>query len=245
MASFEEDLDRFLRDPDWRPSRNALYVCDTPACMVMLGMRQLPIYVTRSHVANMMHEKSDRNARWHGLSEDDLLLLPSSMASPAMIIDSLRTSHRGDVVVLLLDQTDLDDLPLIAAIRPNGSSTYDFELRESNHMLSAYGRNGIEGFIGNARDQGAILYIDEEKTRDLESQTQLRLLQGLEGLPLNRIIHQSSSIIRTLGLEPGPVPVESFGRDRFAAQSFRGRDRRTQGCRGELFRRSLCFCDQN
>lgn len=125
MASFEEDLDRFLRDPDWRPSRNALYVCDTPACMVMLGMRQLPIYVTRSHVANMMHEKSDRNAHWHGLSEDDLLLLPSSMASPAMIIDSLRTSHRGDVVVLLLDQTDLDDLPLIAAIRPNGSSTYD------------------------------------------------------------------------------------------------------------------------
>lgn len=210
MASFEEDLDRFLRDPDWRPSRNALYVCDTPACMVMLGMRQLPIYVTRSHVANMMHEKSDRNAHWHGLSEDDLLLLPSSMASPAMIIDSLRTSHRGDVVVLLLDQTDLDDLPLIAAIRPNGSSTYDFELRESNHMLSAYGRNGIEGFIGNARDQGAILYIDEEKTRDLESQTQLRLLQGLEGLPLNRIIHQSSSIIRTLGLEPGPVPVASL-----------------------------------
>lgn len=210
MASFEEDLDRFLRDPDWRPSRNALYVCDTPACMVMLGMRQRPIYVTRSHVANMMHEKSDRNAHWHGLSEDDLLLLPSSMASPAMIIDSLRTSHRGDVVVLLLDQTDLDDLPLIAAIRPNGSSTYDFELRESNHMLSAYGRNGIEGFIGNARDQGAILYIDEEKTRDLESQTQLRLLQGLEGLPLNRIIHQSSSIIRTLGLEPGPVPVASL-----------------------------------
>lgn len=210
MASFEEDLDRFLRDPDWRPSRNALFVCDTPACMVMLGMRQLPIYVTRSHVANMMHEKSDRNAHWHGLSEDDLLLLPSSMASPAMIIDSLRTSHRGDVVVLLLDQTDLDDLPLIAAIRPNGSSTYDFELRESNHMLSAYGRNGIEGFIGNARDQGAILYIDEEKTRDLESQTQLRLLQGLEGLPLNRIIHQSSSIIRTLGLEPGPVPVASL-----------------------------------
>ena len=77
-------------------------------------------------------------------------------------------------------------------------------------MLSAYGRNGIEGFIGNARDQGAILYIDEEKTRDLESQTQLRLLQGLEGLPLNRIIHQSSSIIRTLGLEPGPVPVASL-----------------------------------
>lgn len=214
MASFEEDLDRFLRDPDWRPPRNALYVCDTPACMVMLGMRQLPIYVTRSHVANMMHEKSDRNAHWHGLSEDDLLLLPSSMASPAMIIDSLRTSHRGDVVVLLLDQTDLDDLPLIAAIRPNGSSTYDFELRESNHMLSAYGRNGIEGFIGNARDQGAILYIDEEKTRDLESQTQLRLLQGLEGLPLNRIIHQSSSIIRTLGLEPGPVPAAGNpGRD--------------------------------
>ena len=210
MASFEEDLDRFLRDPDRRPSRNALYVCDTPACMVMLGMRQLPIYVTRAHVANMMHKKSDRNAHWHGLSEDDLLLLPSSMASPAMIIDSLRTSHRGDVVVLLLDQTDLDDLPLIAAIRPNGSSTYDFELRESNHMLSAYGRNGIESFIGNARGQGAILYIDEEKTRDLESQTQLRLLQGLEGLPLNRIIHQSSSIIRTLGLEPGPVPVASL-----------------------------------
>lgn len=51
-----------------------------------------------------------------------------------------------------------------------------------------------------------ILFYDKELTEDLESQTQLRLLQGLEGLPSNLIIRQSRTVVRPIGLGPDERP---------------------------------------
>lgn len=193
MPSFQEDLDRFL-DGDQRNMRECLYVCETPSSMVMLGMKQLPIYITQLHVRRIMQPKSDRNSHFHGIGKDELLEVPNLLASPAVIMDSL---SRSDSVVLVLDATDADMLPLFAVIRPNGVSQYDCELVPSNHLTTLYGKDDVCKYLESAAKQDKILFVDEEKTKDLAIQSQLQLLQGIEGLPMNTIIHPSHAVLRS------------------------------------------------
>lgn len=191
MPSFRDDLSSFLENPTDTPRRECLFVCDTPSSLVMLGMRQLPIFITKRHVRDIMHPKSPDNLHWHGLGTNELLAVPDLLASPAIILDALDGASRTDCIVCVLSETDSDLLPLVAAIKPDGTSQYECELVDSNHLLSVYGRSRLEEYLDIATRQGHVLFVDEEKTKDLESQAQLQLLRGLRGLPTNHIIHLS------------------------------------------------------
>lgn len=218
MPSFREDLDRFLTNRESFARRDCLYVCETPAIMVALGMKQLPIYITQGHTADVLHPKSDENRHWHGLGKEELLAVPELLGSPAIIMDSI---SRADTVVFVLAATDADELPLIAAIRPDGESRYGCEVIPSNHLMSVYGKDDLCGFIERVSAQDKILFVDEEKTKDLANQAQLELLRGLEGLPMNAIIHPSHAVLRSEppAIAPETDLEETMAEDRAPEQS--------------------------
>ena len=109
-------------------------------------------------------------------------------------MDPLTSASRGDAIVLVLDETDDDLLPLVAVIRPSGESRCGHSTYRSNHLLSVYGREGLERCVSSVRRQGRVLFIDRKKTEDLQGRAQLHLLRGLGDLPLDRIIHRSGAL---------------------------------------------------
>ena len=193
MPTFREDLERFLESGEF-DRHDSLFVSDTPSSMIMLGMKQLPIFITKRHVVDVLHPKDPSHSHWHGLGKEDLLAIPELLASPAIIFDSV---SRGDSLVFVLAATDEDSLPLIAAIKPNGESWYDCELVASNHLMSVYGKNDLCSLVEKAVRDDHVLFVDEEKTKDLASEAQLQLLRFLEGLPMNTIIHPSQAVLRS------------------------------------------------
>lgn len=214
MPTFREDLERFLESGEL-DRHDSLFVSDTPSSMIMLGMRQLPIFITKKHVMDALHPKDPNHSHWHGLGKEDLLAVPELLASPAIIFDSV---SRGDSLVFVLAATDEDDLPLIAAIKPNGESWYDCELVASNHLMSVYGKNDICSLVEKAVRDDHVLFVDEEKTKDLASEAQLQLLRFLEGLPMNTIIHPSHAVLRSNPSENIPETdlEEAMAEERFS-----------------------------
>ena len=126
--------------------------------------------------------------------------------------------------MLVLDETDDDLLPLVAVIRPSGESRYGQRTYRSNHLLSVYGKCGLERYLSAARRQGKVLFVDKERTGDLQGRAQLHLLRGLEGLPSDRVIHQSDMLDRARGHpRPGVSAADvraSAGARSFGAESF-------------------------
>lgn len=191
MSEFEEELSWALCGRGTVDRRECLFVGDTPSSLVMLGMRQLPMLVTQRHVRSIIADKGTMGGHGHGIGLGQLARLPTLLASPAMVMDSLEGSSRRDVVLLVLAETDADGLPLVCAVRPDGRSVHLGVEVDSNHVLSLYGKRNAEGLVQRAREQGKILFVDEEMTRGLEVQSQLQLLRGIGGLPRNRLLHGS------------------------------------------------------
>ncbi len=203
---YERDLDGLFKAAERGEEVSPLdtiYVCPTPAILVALGMEQRPVHLSKSHALRIIAPKDEAKHR-HGLSRADLLALPELMAAPAFITDALETAMRQDAVVMVMAETDADGLPLMAAIRPNDKSVYELETLDVNRLMSVYGRNNVKGFLESAVEQGKLLFVDKEKTEELEAASQLQLLKSAAGLPSESSIAQEAGKEMSGGPEAPP-----------------------------------------
>ncbi len=172
-------------------ARNAIKICQTPPLLIEAGCEDLPILFTQKHLRNCLHEKG-KNPHWHGLSLDLLLQVPELLEKPAMIYDSLT---QEDSIVVVLEAVDADKLPIIAALRLNGEGQYEFEKIDVNFMVSIYGHENLCSVIQKAYTADFLIFVDKEKSQELSNMSQLPLLQGLDNLDFNVIIHKTNSIV--------------------------------------------------
>ncbi len=210
VGDFSEQVDKALNG-EWN-QYNALYVGETSPLMEKLGLKQLPVLMTSKHLRDIVAEKRSGNTRYHGLTVDQVKALGSILSDPAMVLDS---AQRNDAVVFVSDQTDADGLPIVAAIRPNGSGVYEMTRQPANFLLSMYGRENFGKFVQAAAQDGRILYIDKIKSQALLGDQGVQFATGLSGSDSDGIVHQSRNVVNT---ETQKEPTKNGG-ERYSVDS--------------------------
>ena len=208
------------REPE--PGAGSIFVCDTPASLVMVGCRQLPMHISRRHVYDIANTPGGGpSTHRHGLGTELLENLPQLIASPAMVLDTSPTATRQDAIVVVLDAVDREGRPVVAVVKPDGYMRTDGAHVESNYVLSVYGRRGMEGYLERAAREDRVLFVDKRKTERLQGRVGLRLLESVGATPLGRIVHPSE----TLGKRKQPPRERRQGKHIPARQE----SRRTPG----------------
>ena len=209
VGDFSEQVDKALNG-EW-DRYNALYVGETSPLMEELGLKQLPVLMTSKHLNDIVAEKSSSDRRKHGLTPDQVKSLGGILSDPAMVLDS---AQRNDAIVFVSDQTDADGLPIVAAIRPNGSGVYEMTSRPTNFLLSMYGRENFDKFIESAARDGRILYVNKIKSQSLLGDAGVQFATGLSSADSDGIVHQSRNVVNTEAKEaPAKNPDERFSVD--------------------------------
>lgn len=210
VGDFSEQVDKALNG-EWN-QYNALYVGETSPLMEKLGLKQLPVLMTSKHLRDIVAEKRSGNTRYHGLTVDQVKSLGGILSDPAMVLDS---AQRNDAVVFVSDQTDADGLPIVAAIRPNGSGVYEMTRQPANFLLSMYGRENFDKFIESAARDGRILYVNKIKSQALLGDQGVQFATGLSNADSDGIVHQSSNAVNTETQKP---PTKTGG-ERYSVDS--------------------------
>lgn len=210
VGDFSEQVDKALNG-EWN-QYNALYVGETSPLMEKLGLKQLPVLMTSKHLRDIVAEKRSGNTRYHGLTVDQVKSLGGILSDPAMVLDS---AQRNDAVVFVSDQTDADGLPIVAAIRPNGSGVYEMTRQPANFLLSMYGRENFDKFIESAARDGRILYVNKIKSQALLGDQGVQFATGLSNADSDGIVHQSSNAVNT-GTQK---PLTKTGGERYSVDS--------------------------
>ena len=209
VGDFSEQVDKALNG-EW-DRYNALYVGETSPLMEELGLKQLPVLMTSKHLNDIVAEKSSSDRRKHGLTVDQVKSLGGILSDPAMVLDS---AQRNDAIVFVSDQTDADGLPIVAAIRPNGSGVYEMTSQPTNFLLSMYGRENFDKFIESAARDGRILYVNKIKSQSLLGDAGVQFATGLSNADSDGIVHQSRNVVNTEAKEaPAKNPDERFSVD--------------------------------
>lgn len=209
VGDFSEQVDKALNG-EW-DRYNALYVGETSPLMEELGLKQLPVLMTSKHLNDIVAEKSSSDRRKHGLTPDQVKSLGGILSDPAMVLDS---AQRNDAIVFVSDQTDADGLPIVAAIRPNGSGVYEMTSQPTNFLLSMYGRENFDKFIESAARDGRILYVNKIKSQSLLGDAGVQFATGLSNADSDGIVHQSRNVVNTEAKEaPAKNPDERFSVD--------------------------------
>lgn len=158
---------------DFESGRGLL--CDTPRLYIEAGFDQLPMLYTQKHLLRAIRPKSEDDPHRHGLSVAQLKRLPELLAHPVMLCDS---PAREDTLLALLRAVDCDNLPIIAAIRPNGPGYYELREIETNFIVTVYGKNNFSRYFDNLITPDKVIYYNEERGRDLNALAKLQLLRS-------------------------------------------------------------------
>jgi hypothetical protein len=178
---FAEQIDKSLRGE--LSEHDALLVrAHTPVYLQNLGMPDLPMFYTQSHLRYAILPKTPTDSRRHGLSKQIVREMPILLETPAVVMRSLTQPSR---VVCMLTQVDNDRLPLIAVINLNGHANYKGERLKSNFLVSYYGRSDAVNFLRRANSQGAIIAYDAKQLERLEPLSALQLLGTFSSLNNN------------------------------------------------------------
>lgn len=181
---------------------NAMYLEETPNILAEVGLGDLPLCMTKSHLNDIMHAKDPSNPHWHGVQEGVIRKLPELLSKPAMILRSASTP--GDIVVVL-QASDSDGNPIIATIHPNGRALVDGVRGPANFITSVYPRSNFAPRAGEPsknnllylalRDEG-ILYWNKERTEALAQRCRLQLPQTLSKVPSDTILKQYEGYVK-------------------------------------------------
>lgn len=171
---------------------NQLKVCDTPDIFIKAGFELKPLLYTQKHVRDAILPKDDYNPHQHGLTIEQLKKLPYLLENPVMIANS---PARKDAVVVVLNEVDADKLPLIAAIKPDGKGNYELKELEANFILSVYGRDNFAKYFEERITPEEVVYINKEKSQELEALAELQLFRCHSTLDSNTIIQKPECIV--------------------------------------------------
>ena len=189
--SFAEQVDEILAGTS--NPYNALKVCDTPQLLLDVGCEQLPLLFTQRHLKDTIQPLSNRNSKWHGLTEQQIKKLPELLSDPVMIYDS---QTQENSIVVVTSEFDTRDFPVIVSVRASGEGTYELQRVDSNFITSVYGRRNFDGHITDVVNNGDLLYWNKQKSQELFMFQGLQLPEAFNNLDFNRILHQSNHIVK-------------------------------------------------
>lgn len=169
------------------PMRDAVKVCNTPQLLLDVGLHPLAMHITQKHLNHCMRSKNKRNPHDHGLTKEEIKRIPEALENPAMIAESFTQEN---ALIAVLGYRDSDKLPVVVSIVPQGEALYKLQTENSNFITSAYGKSNSQSFVDRIAGQDKLLYINQEKSREL-ALLPLQLRQG-------HLVPASNGIIRRI-----------------------------------------------
>ncbi len=171
---FAEQVDKILAAQDLK-GREAVYVCDTPQILTNLGLQQMPMLITRTHINSIVSTDKTNTFHPHGIPVEILKGLPYDIANPAMVLKSISKGHQDDLIVVT-ERVNQENEPVIVTIRPDGVGYYELEPVSSNFITSEYGKGNFLSadkngnilshcYLGRMISKNSCLYIDKKKAR--------------------------------------------------------------------------------
>ncbi len=189
---FAEQVDEVLAGTFDRT--NAVYVGKLPKILQDVGLdANLPMLTTAKHLRDANKPKNEKKHH-HGLSDTQLKLIPSKIAEPVMIMDSLDSNSNSVVVT---DMLDTDKSPVIVIIKVDGKGTYNNVEITSNFLTGYYGRNKFANFISNNVNANTFLYINKKRSQQLSNSAKVQFLGKLNNYDFNTIIRKTRANVKT------------------------------------------------
>lgn len=133
-------------------TNNAILVSEySPDWMIKSGYNDKPLLITKKHIESAMGLGNSRHL--HNVSENVVFELPSLIKDPIAVLN-----YKNDSLLAILKATDKNGKILVAAIKPDGTGTYNNVEIDSNFIKSLYGRNSIINFFDKVIDDGNVIY---------------------------------------------------------------------------------------
>lgn len=133
-------------------TNNAILVSEySPDWMIKSGYNDKPLLITKKHIESAMGLGNSRNL--HNVSEKVVSELPSLIKDPIAVLN-----YRGNDLLAILKATDKDGNILIAAIRPDGTGTYNNIEIDSNFIKSLYGKDSVVRYLDKVIDDKNVVY---------------------------------------------------------------------------------------
>lgn len=170
----------------------ALKICNTPQCLLDVGCSQLPMLYTQRHLRDAV-KPIDRREHQHGLTVEQIKMLPLLLEKPAMIFDSV---SKRDSLVIVTYESDCNGNPVMASVKPNGKGKYEVEEVNSNFVTSVYGRSNFVDFFRRTCEQDCVLYINKEQSQEILGRWGEQYSELASTLDFDIIIHQSRNIVK-------------------------------------------------
>lgn len=180
------------------PEHDAVKLSQTPPIYMEAGFRQLPFCMTQRHIRLAVRPKMRTDPHRHGLTVQQIKQFPELLAHPVMLCDSPAYEDR---LLALLPAVDSDNLPLIAAIKPEGRGIYELETIETNFILSVYGKTNFQRYFETQITPDRVVYFNKKRGQDLERLTQLQLLRYYSGFDLPEHIIKPPQCVSNAGLQ--------------------------------------------
>lgn len=130
---------------------------DTPESLLRLGLEDLPMMHTRSHLS-MELTPDAYPFNGHGVDPAVLTSLPELLEDPIAVYESPTRPNR--LVAVLDEVAGRLSEPFVAVIDPNAPVMGRPGAGESNFILSAYGRHQVAREVPEAIAGGRLLKID-------------------------------------------------------------------------------------
>lgn len=207
---------------------DSLEVCQTPRLLLRAGLSEAPMLYTQRHLLEALHKKSPSNSHWHGLTIPQMKRLSALLERPAILCDS---PTRKDTLIAVLPAIDNERLPLMVAIQPEGKSFYGGREVKTNMVLSVYGKYDLEKYLRDRITPERVIYINKEKSQELERLARLQLPGNYSNLDFNTILHRPQCLVNSPRSEP-EKPKSLLERSRESKQVARELDQ--QGHYSEL-----------
>lgn len=183
---FSEQVDDVLAGTFDRS--NAVYVGMTPKILQDVGLKgNLPMLTTASHIRNANKPKNTKK-HYHGLTEKQIKNIPTKIAQPVMIMESLDRTKNSIVVVT--DMLDVDNSPIVVTIKTDGKGMYSNVEIDTNFLTGYYGRDGFANFIENNVSLDTFLYINKEKATILSTESNSSWFEQLKDYDFDIIIRK-------------------------------------------------------
>ena len=173
---FAEQVDDWMAGRT--PQYDTLLIGRTPLLYRQIGLSDVPMTIDQTHLDYMIN--GTKNADHH-LGVALVRQLPELLEHPVAVIES---ATRPDDSVMAIVRGKVNGRQLVAAVRIGGNGRINYEIIDSNHIVSAQGRgNAITKLLNDAlqkelRGEVGVYYWNKEEALPLTVQSGVQFPGG-------------------------------------------------------------------
>lgn len=188
---FAQQVDAVLNGAD-TTSTHLRIAEHTPKILMDIGLSDKPLLITSAHTKTALgYNVNGKNI--HNISKDVFVNLPQLIKKPAIVMESTKQGS----IVMFVNALDVDNNPILCAIKLDGRGNYNNVEIDANVVTSVYGKDtNPVGFVEKAVDENRLLYWDKKMSQELFDTPGLQLSDNINNFDSNVIIRKLNQEVK-------------------------------------------------